>query len=369
MHSSAPLLLSSVLRLILFCFAPSVKGFHVKLAYTPSAGTSSLWQSSQTATYVEVTLDDDREVLKSRLPMVNRSHMTALEIEFRQLLEGILYTKDEMESVLNSRFRAILKGIAASYYEPPVYRAFEVLYEDYIPLRIAGRLVYQKLREAMEKSKEFQREQLEAVVRVTGMSLSDARSCWSSFLRLTESQKLPIDRLESMLGPRVLGFLNCDIDDGNGAMAKLNPTDKDSLSFEELVCGLHRYGSKGDGVSSDRLPANILQDVMDEMGNSYSLILSSSSGLDKKREKYNRRYDEMLEQFGEWKEFIPDGEGRRLDILRGCFVGSENPYVVEALRIIYVDYRALRLSGDWIFNVVSTLISIQKRQLSQHKTR
>lgn len=339
---------------------------------TSTTSTSSSWQSSQTASYVEVNaVDNDREVLKKRLPVVNRSQMTELEVEFRQLLEGILYTDEEMESVLNSRLRAILKGIAASYYEPPVYRAFEVLYEDYIPLRIAGRLVYHKLRDAMDKSLEYQTGQLGAVSRVTGMSFSDARSCWSSFLRLTDNQLLLVDQLESMLSPRVLRILDCADDDRDGMMSKLNPKGKDSLSFDELVCGLYHQSCTGDGDSSlDHLPANILQEVMDEMGDSLSLTLSSSSsGLDKKRARYNQRYDDMLDQFGEWKEFIPDGEGRRLDILRGCFVGSENPYVVEALRIIYVDYRALRLSGDWIFNVVSTLMSMQKRKNSHRKTR
>jgi hypothetical protein len=371
-----------VLPLNAFYLQPSIRPTSHPSVQTPTETTtttkSSSWRLSsfQTANYVEVNTfhsgnDDDREVLKRRMPMVDRSHMTALEIEFRQLLEGILYTNEEMESILNSRFRAILQGIAASYYETPVYRAFEVLYEDYIPLRIAGRLVYHKLRDAMEKSREYQREQLEAVSRVTGMSVSDFKSCWSSFLRLTDSQLLPVDRLERMLSPRILRFLNCSDDDVNMAMSKLNPTGKDSLSFEELICGLYRHSSIGEGDSSlEGFPVHIVQNVMDEMGDSLSTtVLSSSSGLDKKRERYNQRYDDMLVQFGEWKEFIPDGKGRRLDILRGCFVGSENPSVVEALRIIYVDYRALRLSGDWIFNVVSTLMSIHTRQISQHKTR
>jgi hypothetical protein len=73
----------------------------------------------------------------------------------------------------------------------------------------------------------------------------------------------------------------------------------------------------------------------------------------------------MLDKFAEWKAFVPAGEGRRLDILRGCFVGSENDAVVQALRVIYVDYGALRMSGDWIFKVVSTLMkTVERRQKS-----
>ena len=103
--------------------------------------------------------------------------------------------------------------------------------------------------------------------------------------------------------------------------------------------------------------ANLLRDVQHAESTS-----DRHSNLDEKRARYNARYDEMLKKFGEWKAFIPeDGEGRRLDILRGCFVGSENPKVVEALRIIYTDYTALRLSGNWIFNVVSTIMRVRIR--------
>ena len=42
--------------------------------------------------------------------------------------------------------------------------------------------------------------------------------------------------------------------------------------------------------------------------------------------------------------------------MRGCFVGSENPKVVEALRAVYVDFPPLQLSGDWICKVVSSIM-------------
>merc|ERR1711865_637195 len=60
---------------------------------------------------------------------------------------------------------------------------------------------------------------------------------------------------------------------------------------------------------------------------------------------------------------------RRFQILRGCFVGSDNPAVLEALRVIYVEYGALRVSGDWIYKVVSALMKpIVHRYHHQKKT-
>ena len=94
----------------------------------------------------------------------------------------------------------------------------------------------------------------------------------------------------------------------------------------------------------------------------------------KKRQKYIQRYDDMIIQFRKWKPLIStpsssssssddddenendEGPSRPMQVLKGCFVGSENPAVLEALKIIYVDYGALRLSGDMIYKLVSTLM-------------
>jgi len=94
---------------------------------------------------------------------------------------------------------------------------------------------------------------------------------------------------------------------------------------------------------------------------------------DSKRTKYNTRYNAMIEKFEEWKPIIvassssdANNDGtttgssrssqRRFQILLGCFAGSDNPAVLEALRVIYVEYGALRVSGDWIYTVVSALM-------------
>ena len=80
--------------------------------------------------------------------------------------------------------------------------------------------------------------------------------------------------------------------------------------------------------------------------------------LDAKHQKYSERYDEMIHAFAEWESQLVDtsGEGRQLDVLRGCFVGAKNEYVVEALRIVYVDYPPLRVAGNLIFKLMSSLI-------------
>jgi hypothetical protein len=316
--------------------------------------------------YSDIALEDEKEVLKRRLPPVNHQQMTKLEIEFRELLEGILYTESEIEAVVNPRMRAIMEGISASYYEPAVYRAFEVLYEDYIPLRIAGRMVYRRLRNVMEESREYKQSQMKSVTETTGISLTEAESCWSTFIRMGESQRLSLQKLKLLMGKTTCEYLA--VETVEEAIDRLCPNDGcDSLSFEQLMVGLLNNGSTKFCRDAEQHPtANFLQQVLDKDRVLQAEWSDFSSRLDASHRKYNDRYEDMLEQFGRWKAYIPDGEGRRLDILRGCFVGSENSAVVEALRIIYVDYSALRLSGDWIFKVVSTIMgSVERRRVAQ----
>lgn len=308
-------------------FAPAF-GF---VALSDSRGGYIQDYSSRLMPLYYATLDQQRDFLVSRLPPVDTERMSRLEIEFREMLEGILYTADEMEAIVNPRMKAIYEGVAASYYEPAVYRAFEVLYEDYAPLRIAGRMVYGRLTKNMEESKIYKDSQIDAVHATTNLSSEEVQSCWSAFVRLAKDREIAIEKIKSNL---LIG------DDLNS---------KKSLTFEELALS-------HDHTKSKSLAHFLQEQLYFESG--------ESTALDEQRAKHNQRYDDMLEQFAYWKEFIPDGdgEGRRLDILRGCFVGSENPKVVEALRVIYVDYRALRLSGNWIFNVVSTIMGASLRR-------
>lgn len=335
------------------CFCRSSLGF------VPSSGRPNLSSVPQDRTlvrYSDVVLEEQKEELKSRLPPVDRQQMSKLSFEFRELLEAMLYTPQEMSSITNPRLRVIFEGVAASYYEPAVYRAFEVLYEDYMPLRVAGRIIHGKLQKVMDNSKEYQRDQLQAVVSKTGFPIDRVGRAWDTFVRIAGGRELVIEKVETLVcRGQESGVLPKD---PKASLSVMNPNDQDGLTFEELVDGILALESNVDGEKLEQLLQNSgIEDV------------SHMSGMDARHQKYSDRYDEMLVKFGEWKAFIPSGEGRRLDILRGCFVGSENRRVVEALRVIYSDYSALRMSGDWIFQVVSTLMNGTMRRRQQKDNR
>lgn len=322
-------------------------------------------------TFTNATVEDEREVLKSRMPPPFTENMTKLQVEFRELLEGILYTPKELSAVLNPRMRVVLEGIAASYYEPAVYHAFEILYEDYIPLRVAGRVVYRELRKVMDESKKYQLSQIDGAMVGTLKSRPYVEDCWSTFTQIVSDRELPLDELERRIGPNTMKYV---LDSGSDSVST-ETREKSSISFEHLMICLNNYEIRYSGDGSEESNSNTF--VRNTAGGNLlqrALNVDGAAGtetpggptLKPKRQKYNDKYDDMLVQFSKWKPLIPSGDGRRLQILKGCFVGSENPAVVEALRIIYVDYGALRLSGDWIFKVVSALMGPIERR---HKRR
>lgn len=342
--------------------------------HSPRTMQRSSFQTAMVSNVVEpmnVTIEDQREFLKSRMPAPVSEDMSKYQVEFRELLEGILYTDNELKTVLNPRMRAILEGIAASYYEHDVYRAFEILYEDYVPLRLAGRVVYRELRKVMDESRKYQQSQIDTIMEVTGMTRLDIEECWNTYTLIAKDREVPIDELEKYMGQQTLNMV---LNRRNTHLqSESEPTE--TIAFDQLLIGLHNFSIRnGDDQSSEttsnflRGNGNILQQALEWNGD-LDTRYSKGHTLSPKRQKFNQRYDDMLVQFAKWKPLIPSGEGRRLEILKGCFTGSENPAVVEALRIIYVDYAALRLSGDWIFKVVSTLMGPIVRRHNRRQLR
>merc|ERR1712232_1005147 len=91
--------------------------------------------------------------------------------------------------------------------------------------------------------------------------------------------------------------------------------------------------------------------------------------IDTKSSKYNDRYNSMLLKFAEWEPLFQkvdnDDLSRNREVLFGCFVGSRNEAIVEALRLVYTEYTVLRMAGDLIFTLVTKVVERQKIHLSE----
>ena len=102
-------------------------------------------------------------------------------------------------------------------------------------------------------------------------------------------------------------------------------------------------------------------------------VHAGSTSRCEKRAKWSDRFDEYVSTFKLWeRKFLLgnnngnnnlDDVGRQqqksstrwFEILRGCFVGARNERNVAALKIVYMDYAALRIGGDLIFQLMSKI--------------
>jgi hypothetical protein len=301
------------------------------------------------------------------LPQVQRN-LSKLESEFRGMLEFFAnYSEADILSIADPRKRALFEGIAASSHSRPVYRAFEVLFEDLLPLRYAGRIIFSKLQEFMAASIEQRQADIQCIVQVTGMSskedirqLEEIRLMFVSTasqmnggLYLT-SEQLAETGIISATATQVLGLNSVE-----DACNHLDKTSSGKLTFIDLMVGLWELANEHCGLEYCN-PRVVLHNVLVELNEHPPPPTDLNARLDIQRRRYSARYDEMVASFIEWKHLLPPAteyENRRLEVVRGCFVGAEQPKVVDALRVVYVDYVGLRVAGDIIFKLAATILN------------
>ena len=303
------------------------------------------------------------------LPPVDRD-LTRLETEFRNMLEFFSqFTEADLYTIGDARVRTIFEGVIASSKEPAVYRAFEVLFEDLVPLRIAGRMINSKLKQIMEDAQTRGQTEVDAIVETTGLPSDRVEVSRLAFLTLAvvtehghdDEAHLNIEQIvESGLAETAMQLLGYD--DINDFIKNVDHNQDQKVTFSELMVGLQMMAEAACDIEKCD-PAEVLQAVVNQVGPSLS---NPNIQLDKKRKEYSDKFDEMVNAFQDWQDVIPTGEGRRLDVLRGCFVGAANQRVVEALRVVYLDYSALRVAGNTIFSLMAALVTqLRKRQQKQ----
>jgi hypothetical protein len=289
--------------------------------------------------------------------------LSQTEQEFRDLLGDFAhFTERDIQSVPSPRMRTLFEGVKASAGEPEVYRSFEVLFTDFLPIRVAGRLIYKRLLKTMAESQALRKEQVEKVALQTGLDQQEVDMLRIAFLSIAQENHYKDGQVflskqqleESGIGDIVMkdiGYTSID------AFFDVLDTNSDGrLSFEELMMGLHSYAVETCFEDPECNPSQVLHELL--MPLLHEDRQNHNRILDAKHQRYSDQYDRMIDAFSEWESDFIDisGEGRQLDILRGCFVGAKNAKVLEALRIVYVDYSPLRVGGNLIFKLMSALI-------------
>jgi len=329
------------------------------------------------------------------------------------------------------RYRTLYSGVQAASLEPKILRAFTILFEDYAPIRLAGRRIYKHLNTVMEEVREERMGEITRAReicpnwdrRVDGGEnvIEYARNFWDTLmdeaLLLDHSLEPVAKDEESQEGGVIslyqlihLGIDKVLIQDGLvNNTAELECIVR-QIALEDVVEFEKHYNQKkehdlqevqDDGkylemtfaifmkmlyqcTSLQKQSQNVshvlimlqemekvaldhrIGDLQDQDTSTLlaaKAVLSGSNSKCKKRQKYSNRFDEYVSKFNLWEQKflrnsnaeMEEQQSRRFEILLGCFVGARNEKNVAALKIVYMDYTALRLGGDLIFQLMSKI--------------
>ena len=300
--------------------------------------------------------------------------LSRLATEFRNMLTHFSnYSMRDLYALPDTRARTIVHGVAASGDDEAVYRAFEILFEDLMPLRIAGRMVFQRLKTKMEKSIREREEQIAHVVEATGLDPRDIEEARIVFFEVTcklnhavylTSEQLTATRMFQSIHSRL------NLNSPSELVSKLDRQGNGKIGLEDFLIGLHQCAEdqcevEGNECYALQVVHELLEEI-DSMENPMEMQANSAKSMTReaKELKYIRRYNEMLEIFRSWKDQVPwlwekKNPGKKWEVVQGCFIGAENEKVVDALRIVYVDYAPLRVAAEFILSLSASLLKMK----------
>ena len=308
------------------------------------------------------------------LPHRTKGSMNRLEEEFHDMLSHFSnYSMRDLYALRDPRMRTLVHGVAASGDDVAVYRAFEILFEDLMPLRVAGRLVFQRLKSMMDKCIQEREEQITHVVDVTGLDARDVEEARIVFFEV--ASKLNHDVYltpEQLTATRMFHSIHdrLNLESPSALVQKLDRHGNRKIGLEDFLIGLHQCAEDQCELEQNECYAlevvHYLLEEIDSMENPMELETKTAklAAREAKELKHVLRYNEMVEIFKGWKDQVPwlwdkENPGRKWEVVQGCFVGAENEKVVDALRIVYVDYAPLRVAAEFIISLAASLLNLK----------
>ena len=415
-------LTSSTISLFALCSSSSSMSMHAPLARPPAAPRWVV-QFARTPRWVQSSVqavdhhDDGGGGIEMPTPSPRNPKFQAMMTRVGS------YSPAQLTSIDDVRLRSLLRGVATAATTPEVLASFEVLYEDFLPIRTAGSFMFDaldvKVQQASKKLDEVREsigaseEEADAAAQVfsvmdadgngkltvdevacsgmfdvlvrqigddTGVRNVDEVRCWPLLLPKGDcahmaalylpppEPSLPLHPLLLSDCVRAVQFVRRLDRDNDGVVSYLEMLEGSQLLFGEEI-------SEG-FVETNKLLRELLatRGVVDDDDDDDCPVLSEGSpgGQGRNRgarnpTRHGDRYDEMVETFLEWEEAQSElGEqiknSRLRTVLDGCFVGARTPPVVEALKIVYEDYYPLRVAGDLIFRLMKSFVFKDRRR-------
>lgn len=288
---------------------------------------------------------------------------------FDAMLEACTLSPSAINCIDSPQQRKLFKGVAAANSNSDVRSAFAVVYNDLGPVRVAGDLIFNQLKKtataAADECRVLPLEDEEA--------LNAARAAFDA---MDTDQSHVLDKEELLASTSLLAPLRTTddfdaADDEALVDAILREADADGdgqISFVEWAKWL-QLGEEGTPLRLAALNEVRAQREQRKQAAAREEEVAGSTAQRKSRRQqlsHGEKFDEMLNTCMGWEEHIlgqelgtsaADDEDRLSVVLHGTFAGGHDPAVVDALRVCYEDYRALRIGGDLIFRVLKTVVA------------
>eukprot|EP01041_Mallomonas_annulata_P008618 gene8618-17780_t len=289
------------------------------------------------------------------------------------------YTDDDIKNLENERLRQLVFGGISALDELKVVQAFCVLYEDILPVRLGGDILFNMLDKAIVNARNKKSSYIERNIATNARSDTNSKQILSKTKQKLLREVLLFSRREDQIGR------NCDT-----IFAEIDKNKDNTISLEEFESWIESViitdseeNETLEELEVASLNSKVLFNEID-INNDGSIspeefsVWTTGSNENEcevqyedlptstKTVKYRERYLHMVRSFAKWgKAFASNNENtqnentkaysedNRLNIIiSGCFAGAENPGVVKALGILYEDYLPLRLAGDVVFKLV-----------------
>lgn len=301
--------------------------------------------------------------LPNQIPKLDPSASKLAKEFYNMMTEFSQFTPIDIQSVNSPRYRALYEGVLAGANEPKVMSAFCIVFEDYLPIRLAGRMIYTHLKSVMERSIRERKEIEQKLVDNIGIELhtiDNGRRIFSLAIMddLDEGDgKLSLqDLIDSGIVQMVVELL--EFESFDAFVEQIEKNEDGKITFESFMVGLQKCTSSNGSDEECEVICD-LDEVLTEVVKRMEPIekAKKQESTTVREKKHSDQFDFMVKSFEQWEGLVStSGDGRLIQVLDGCFSGAKNEKIVAALKTVYMDYSALRIGGDLVFKLMRKLV-------------
>lgn len=309
-----------------------------------------------------------------------------LEAEFYSMMNVFAtYTPKDIASVPDPRYRCLYEGVKEGSNEPLVMKAFAIVFEDLLPVRVAGRMIYRHLKTTMERSQKNSNLEENDLMDKYGLDqnlINQGRITFTAIMKQDqqywyESCRQGQITIDTFVETGIVDILTSlpNVDSFEDFIEAVDVDETETISFKQFVIGLHSLSVRANESCGGCGTASTLSNVFTDICRRIQSLNGESRKL-AANSKHGEKYEEMVHTFQDWEETIVPSlftntttthertkSGRMMEVLIGSFAGAKNEKIVLALKIVYIDYSALRLGGDLVFKLMKKIVERRKKKL------